>query len=220
MIILIGSQKGGVGKSTVACNLASILVGEGRDVMLVDADYRQATASMWVSERKASHPDLPKVNSVQKYGEIDDALFDMGGRYQYLIVDAAGHDSEELRSAMLAADVLIMPFRPTQPDLDTLLYMSKLIRDSKRVNPDLKPYALINAAPTNSQSKDVPFGMDAINEYDQITPLNTVLHHRRIYWDAMAEGMGVSEMIDKSESGIRAKTEITNLAMEILNETL
>ena len=50
MILIIGSRKGGCGKSTVAINIAAELARLGKDVVLVDAD-RQATAANWVEDR-------------------------------------------------------------------------------------------------------------------------------------------------------------------------
>ena len=218
MIVTIGGQKGGTGKSTMACNFAAILAIDN-DVLLVDAD-RQTTSSLWVAERKRSYSGHPKVNSVQKYGEIDDALLDLGSRYSHVIVDAAGHDSTELRSSMTVCDILLMPFRPSQPDLATLPYMIALIRASKRVNPKMMPYAFINAAPTNSQSKDITLARDAIAEYTGIRLLETSLCDWRIYRDAMSEGLGVVEMTDKSESSIRAKTAMKKLVEEVMHETI
>ena len=51
MIILIGSEKGGVGKSTLATNLATALALKGSDIILVDAD-RQSTSANWSQDRK------------------------------------------------------------------------------------------------------------------------------------------------------------------------
>jgi chromosome partitioning protein len=217
MIILVGNQKGGCGKSTTACNIAGILVNNGKDVMLVDAD-RQITTSLWVAERKSSYPKQPKINSMQKYGEVDDALVDLDHRYQYVIVDAAGHDSSELRSALTVCDVLLMPFRPSQPDLATLPVMSLLIKTSKRVNPKIKVFAFVNSAPTNTQDKDSDFAREAIAGVSDINLLSTTVYDRRIYRDGMAEGLAVIEMPDKSSSAITAKGEMKKILAEILNE--
>ncbi len=51
MIILIGSQKGGCGKSTTAVNICAELASQGHDVVLVDAD-RQCTSANWAMDRK------------------------------------------------------------------------------------------------------------------------------------------------------------------------
>ena len=74
MIILIGSQKGGCGKSTTAVNISAELANKGHDVVLVDAD-RQSTAANWAMDR-AENKALPKVNCVQKYDNIRDTLLD------------------------------------------------------------------------------------------------------------------------------------------------
>jgi len=72
MIILLGSYKGGCGKSTLATSLAAMLAGAGGDVVLVDAD-KQSTASTWAADREAD-PSLPAVACVQKYDNIRQTL--------------------------------------------------------------------------------------------------------------------------------------------------
>ena len=147
MIILIGSQKGGCGKSTTAVNICAELAGKGHDVVLVDAD-RQCTSANWAMDR-IENTELAKVHCIQKYENIRDTLLDLDKRYEYVIVDAAGRDSRELRTGMIAAHMLIVPFRPSQPDLDTLPNMQEIIIQAKDLNPDLKVYGLITMAPTN-----------------------------------------------------------------------
>ena len=65
MIALIGSQKGGCGKSTTAVNLSAALASKGHDVALVDSD-RLSTAASWVLDRTENN-QLPVVHCVQKY---------------------------------------------------------------------------------------------------------------------------------------------------------
>ena len=96
MILLIGSQKGGCGKSTIAVNICATLVENGNDTVLVDAD-RQPTAATWVIDR-SKHKNLPLVHCVQKYENIRNTLLDLNNRYKYVVVDTAGRDSRELRT--------------------------------------------------------------------------------------------------------------------------
>lgn len=123
MIVLFGSRKGGCGKSTTAVNVCAALAHRGNDVVLVDADPL-STAAKWVLDRD-ENPDLPKVHCVQKYDNIRDTLVDMNNRYEYVIVDAPGKDSRELRTGMTAAHKLIIPFKPSNADLDTLDELQK-----------------------------------------------------------------------------------------------
>jgi len=109
MILMIGSQKGGCGKSTMTVNLCAQLVQQQNDVVLVDAD-RQSTASNWIMDRSDNKTNPSIVHCVQKYENIGATLVDLDKRYQYIVVDAAGRDSRELRTGMIVADILIIPF--------------------------------------------------------------------------------------------------------------
>lgn len=209
MIILIGSQKGGCGKSTTAVNISAFLSGNGHDVVLVDAD-RQCTAANWAMDRD-ENPELAKVHCVQKYENIRETLIDLDKRYEYVIVDAAGRDSRELRTGMTAAHILIVPFRPSQPDLDTLPNMQEIITQAKDLNPGLKIFGLITMAPTNPIIHEEKDARDCLNDYPEITLLKTMICDRKCYRDAMSDGVGVIEMDNP-----KAKTEIKNLVAEVL----
>lgn len=209
MIILIGSQKGGCGKSTTAVNISAELAGREHDVVLVDAD-RQCTAANWAMDR-VENPALSKVHCVQKYENIRDTLLDLDQRYEYVIVDAAGRDSRELRTGMTAAHILVVPFRPSQPDLDTLPNMQEIIIQAKDLNPDLKVYGLITMAPTNPIIHEEADARECLNDYPEIKLLSTMIRDRKVYRDAMSDGLGVVEMDNP-----KAKMEIKKLVEEIL----
>ncbi len=208
MIYLVGSQKGGCGKSTIAVNLSAALAKQGKDVVLVDAD-RQPTASNWVRDR-AEKLDIPVVHSIQKYDNIRSTLLDLRERYEFVIVDVAGRDSRELRTGMTAADVLLLPFRPSQPDLDTLSNLQEVITQARDMNADLKVYALITMAPTNPLISEVKDAQDYLQDYPDIQLLETVICDRKVYRDAMSEGLGVVEM-----SNPKAVDEMNALLKEV-----
>ncbi|GAB6035419.1 AAA family ATPase [Galenea microaerophila] len=209
MIIHVGNQKGGCGKSTLAVNIAAELSRRGKDVILVDAD-RQETSSFWALERQER--DLPKVSHVQLYENIYESVKDLAKRYEYLIIDSAGRDSRELRTGMVASDILLTPFRPSQPDLDVLQKFSKVVQEAKDFNPSLKVYSLFNLAPTNPQIKEVEEAEEYMSLFPDFQLLNTVIRDRKVYRDAMSYGMSVVEMDNE-----KAKQEIKSLIGEILD---
>jgi chromosome partitioning protein len=215
MIILIAGQKGGCGKSTIATNIAAALASDGSDVMLVDAD-RQITSSTWWSERKRSHPTLPKIQCVQKYDEIDSTLEDLADRYGYVVVDAAGHDSYEMRSALVVSDIVLSPFCPSQADLDTLTTMSMLVKKAKKLNPKMQAYSLINRAPTNPKVRDTQLAVEVMLEYPELTLLDAIIRDRGVYRDALGEGLGVIEKTGRSDSEVNSREEIKALIAEML----
>lgn len=209
MIILIGSQKGGCGKSTTAVNICAELARNKRDVVLVDAD-RQSTAANWITDRSANE-NLPVVHCIQKYENIRETLLDLDKRYEYVIVDAAGRDSRELRTGMTAANILLVPFRPSQPDLDTLPNLQEIITQAHDLNPELMVYGLITMAPTNPIVHEADEAKQYLKDYPKIKLLNSIIRDRKIYRDAMSEGLGVVEMDNR-----KAIDEIQSLMQEIL----
>src|SRR6188768_2160029 len=85
MIILIGGEKGGTGKSTVATNLSAGLALASRDVLLVDAD-RQGTARWWCDRRQETD-GLAAVQCVQRYGRLNGVVRDMASRFDDVVID-------------------------------------------------------------------------------------------------------------------------------------
>lgn len=208
MIVLIGSQKGGCGKSTTAVNICADLARKGHDVVLVDAD-RQCTSANWAMDRSANE-SLPVVHCIQKYENIRDTLLDLDQRYEYVIVDAAGRDSRELRTGMTAAHTLLVPFRPSQPDLDTLPNLQEIITQAKDLNPSLIVRGLITMAPTNPVVHETDEAREYLQDYPEIQLLSTIVRDRKVFRDAMSEGMGVVEMGNE-----KASQEILSLMQEV-----
>ncbi|HHA1396854.1 division plane positioning ATPase MipZ [Enterobacter soli] len=209
MIILVGGHKGGSGKSTSTVNICVELVRNGKDVVLVDGDV-QATSARFVNDR-SDHEELPPIHCVQKYGNIRETLLDLKGRYEFVVADVAGRDSRELRTAMTAADILLVPFRPSQPDLDTLEHLDEVITQAKDLNPDLKSYAVLTMAPSNPVINEIKDARSYLSEYPQLKLLNTIIRDRKVYRDCMAEGKGVVEMANS-----KARAEIQLLVKELL----
>jgi chromosome partitioning protein len=216
MIILIGGKKGGSGKSTITMNLASELARQKKDVMIVDTD-RQSSTAEWATERIRNQSTLPEIFCVQKYNEIHTTLLDLNKRYEYVLVDTAGRDAPELRSAMIVANKLLIPVRPSQLDLNTIPDMQKIIQESKLVNPNLLTLAVLSMAPTNPIVNEAKEAREFLAEFPSITLLKTIVRDRKIYRDAVSEGLGVVEIDKTSESARKAKKEIQDLAKEIFN---
>ena len=205
----IGGEKGGTGKSTIATNLAAYLADRSDDVVLLDADS-QGTASRWVERRNNSHPELPKVHCVQKAGDIFETIRDLSTRYQQVIIDAGGRDSEELRSAMIAAQKLYTPLKASQPDLETTMNINQLVKLACGLNPSLKAYAVISMAPTHPAITEAQEAYELLMELPDIELSRVFIRERKVFRDAMVEGKGVIESKNR-----KAKAEIQLLAGEI-----
>jgi len=210
MILLIGGEKGGSGKSCLAQNIAVYLQMKKRDVLLLDADP-QGTTTDWVKEREANEA-LVNLSSVQASGNIRQTVKDLSKRYGDIVIDAGGQDSEALRSAMTIATHMLLPFRPKRRDLKTLTNVEQLMKLAKAVNPDLIARAVITQCPAlPSQARRISDAKAACKSFD-LEALEAITTHRNIYDDADEDGYSVLEM--KSDG--KAQEEIKILVNEFL----
>lgn len=191
MIVVIGNGKGGVGKTTTAVNLAVCHANAGHDVCLVDIDQRPQAATFI-----AHHPkELPRIHCLQKQGDVFDTLKDLETRYEQVIVDAGGFDAPELRSAILAAQRLVVPTRPSQLDIWALESMEDLIKKAKVYNRELAVFSLITAVNPNPKITEAEDAKEKILEFSTLHQLiPTFIHDRKIYRDAFICGKGAIEM--------------------------
>jgi len=208
MILLLGGEKGGTGKSTMAVNLGVWLAREGADVVLIDTDP-QRTASHFIDRRNAID-GIPVVHCAEKHGNVFDTVRDLGKRYEQVIVDAGGRDSEELRTALVAAHIVYCPLKASQPDLETSVHMNELVKLARGMNPDLQARLVISMGPTNPVIHEAQEAQELLEDLNEFRLSEVVIRDRKVYRDAMAEGRGVIEM-----SNEKATTEIEALAREI-----
>jgi len=214
MIILIGSEKGGTGKTTLTTNLATYHSNQGRDVLLVDTD-KQGSASAWAATRDAT--DCKRISSIQKFGKsLTSELKALETKYDDIIVDAGGRDSVELRAALLAADKLYIPLIPSQIDVWTLGVMKTLIEESQLFNQSLKPHFVISRASTNPAVTEVDEVKETLSEIDDIPLCQTIIRERIAYRKAPKNGMGVTEL-RPPERDPKANAELKSLYAEIFN---
>jgi chromosome partitioning protein len=208
MILLLGGEKGGTGKSTVAVNLAVWLAQQGTDAILIDTDP-QRTASRFVDRRNALD-GVPVVHCAEKHGNVFDTVRDLGKRYEQVIVDAGGRDSEELRTALVATRMVYCPLKASQPDLETSVHMNELVKLARGMNPNLQARLVISMGPTNPAIHEAQEAQQLLGELTEFSMSDVVIRDRKVYRDAMAEGRGVIEMANE-----KATAEIEALAKEI-----
>lgn len=211
MIVLIGGEKGGPGKTTIATNLAAMRTSEIEDVLLVDTD-KQPTSSYWCSLRE-DKSILPRVSSVQKYDKaVRTEILELKRKYTDIIIDAGGRDSPELRGALLVCDKAIFPLRPSQFDLWTLGRLHSLVETASEINEKLKAFVVINQASPNPAVKEADEMRAFLDEFDDIKMLNTVICERISFRRSALHGMAVAEY--KPED-TKATEEMTSLYKEI-----
>jgi chromosome partitioning protein len=142
MIITVGNTKGGVGKTTIALNLAIARALQGRDVWLIDGD-RQGTAQTAITIR-AENGKQPAI-SCAHYPDgstLRAQVIQTGPKFQDIIIDAGGRDSTALRAALILSDVLVIPFAPRSLDVWALADIDNLIQEARAVRDGLRVIAM------------------------------------------------------------------------------
>jgi chromosome partitioning protein len=126
VIVLVGSEKGGVGKSMIAAHAAVRLSMTGKPTFLADADPQQ-TSLRWAIARKKNRPDSPTVESASLVGDLRPEIAKIAKDYGHIVIDCGGSDSTALRSGMLLAHRMIIPSRVARRDIETLQHVSQLV---------------------------------------------------------------------------------------------
>lgn len=212
MIITIGSHKGGTGKSTLTTNLAASYQAAGNRVVVIEADPSVSTTSTWAARRE-EHDKLTPVTVLRKTGRLASTLRDLQQAFDVIIVDTAGKDSVELRSAALVSDVLLTPTNADKPDLDSTSEFITRMDEARDSNEDLKILVVISRAPTHAKSRFRDEAIAALCENtEEFALADTVVFNRRIYPDALKDGMSVIEAPARTS---QACEEVQNLAQEI-----
>lgn len=202
-IFTIANRKGGVGKTTIATNLAVEFSRRGK-VLLVDGD-EQKSAYKWNKYRQ------DKLQSIFVLDNLIDTLEPLNNEYDFIVIDVAGRDSQIFREALLISDKLIIPTQASLIDLEVLEYVSEKVAQAHENNSDLKSLVVINKAPTNYRNAETGQAQAFIGQFDNLMLLNTIIHDRKAFRDAFVESLSVSEMSDP-----KASDELQQFLSEIL----
>lgn len=213
MILVIGGAKGGVGKSTLAINLVTMLATDGRKVLFVDAD-RIRSSSKFVEHRLNKKIPTPWRTICLQNNLVSSEVLQLLPDFDEVVIDAGGGDTVSQRHAIGIADLFIMPFKPAFPDIETMEEMRQIIILAKPFNPKLRVMALINQGSSGGSINEQ--GRRRLEKEAVIHKvLQTQINNRVSIRNSWSAGLGVIEMKPRDE---KACTELTNLYREIYEQ--
>ncbi len=212
MIVLFGHQKGGVGKSTIAINVAYQLQKKHKKLVLLDLDS-QNSALLFNQLRVGEN--LPTIKCVKESDiEFDDFINEYANNEDnLLIIDSGGYDSNINRAALIKADIIITPVGISQIEIFGLQKFRKILKEaSEALGKTVKTNVLLNNVDSRSKNK-----LNNLREYihnndKYFNPLNTIIYTRADYKNSYGDGLTVREL---NKKGL-AYQEIKQLAKEIL----
>lgn len=207
--ITIANVKGGCGKSTVALNLAVQLHQAGRGVLLIDADPSIRTLSTWEQDRQDT--GAPIIPVVHKTGMLHKTLSSLAAQHDVIIVDVPGKDSAEMRTALTASDLALVPVLPSQPDVDaTTGTLLEILAQAREYNEDLETLAVLTKVPTHIWSKEADEAAQILTDAG-LTPAGTRIHDRAVFRSSLSEGLSAPESTNS-----KAKAEIRTLTDQVM----
>ena len=204
MIITLAQGKGGVGKSTVAMNLAIEIQRRDSTVVVVDADRTLGTSRLWADDR--ANAGLPVLPVVSGEGNLVNLIQSLAGQYEHVIVDVKGGDTTELRTAVVASDLLVAPTSGQQADLDSIDRLSTSVAAARDLNPDLDVLVVLNRVSPQGRANEVGDAKTYLSDYPEFRLANTVFVTAKAWDKARSEGRGVVEIPGKAKAAMQVLT--------------
>lgn len=180
-VITLVTQKGGSGKSTLALSLAVAAEEAGERVFVLEVD-KQGTASKWADRRQVETPGFDRVTSEPQLDTALSAINKQG--YSLVVLDTPGTDSPLVTATIRAADLCLVPTRPTPADLEATTPTLEAIQATRR-----KFAFVLNQCPVRSaRLSEAAAGLRVLGLLAE-----PCIVQRNDHQDALGEGLGVTE---------------------------
>jgi len=213
-IIVVTQFKGGSGKTTVSMLLAGTLARRGFKVLVVDADP-QGTATRWAAAAPDDVPFPAAVMSLSVAGsKVHREVAKVAEDYEMILIDCPpAADSPVPQSALLVADLALVPVIPSPLDLWSSTGIRQVIETISQINEGLQARLVINALePRTSLAKEV---VDILSAFG-IPRVNTALHHRTVYRQSAVFGGTVHLFGSKAAPAIEEVERLTDEVLALL----
>lgn len=204
-VVALAAQKGGVGKTTLATNLARSFQRAGRRVLLVDCD-EQRTATDW-SMSAGEGEEVPTVTQ-QQNPTLDRTLPELGEGFDRVVIDGAAHAKGMIVSAAKVADLVLIPVQPSAADVWSAEETVEIVRARQEVTGGQPRGGLVvsRAITGTNLAEGVTGALEGFS-----LPVLEGTRQRVAYAEALGTGRGVQDLSPSS----KAAAEIDRLTADV-----
>lgn len=208
-ILAISNLKGGVGKSTIAQNIAAQFAQNGVKVCIADTDTEQKTSAKWATLRDSSLVPIPVFTIAQE--KVSQEILGLKQKYDLVIVDGTPALTELTTRIIILSDLVVVPILPGGGDIWALENFLERYQEAK-VTKESYGGKVDIAVVVNRYSERTTLDREVVNAIQDfgVTILATKLANRVSYREATIQGISVHETKDE-----KAKQEIADLTKEI-----
>jgi chromosome partitioning protein len=207
-IVGIIQVKGGVGRSTIATNLAAVF-SDRKPTALIDCDLPQGTSASWFAVRKAEAPPLNlTLATVRDYRELIIRAKELSQDHRYIIIDAPPRIAEMTRAVIVMSTLCLVPLGASAAEIWSTADLLETINAARSYRADIDVRIVWNRF--RAQTREAIDLSEAARNELGLKELNTRLGYRVAYSEALARGLAVNEWLDKT-----AHNEIEALAAEV-----
>jgi chromosome partitioning protein len=209
-VIVVGGEKGGVGKTTLSLQFAALLAAYKRRVIILDTDS-EPSALAWLGERPEH---LPRIEGRFEPHHVGTRAELLALGFDDVVIDAGAGDTEVLRSGLEVADLLISPFKPSQLDVwKARKVADRIARVRRETNPGLRAFACVNcASPLQARQEEARDALALLRHFEAWTVADTVVYDRKAFVTTGALGLAVHEL---GRRGNQAADEVWSLVEEM-----
>jgi chromosome partitioning protein len=189
-ILAVANSKGGVGKSTLATNLAAEGAACGLRVLLVDTDP-QSSSTVFAATREEDRPAFRVVQMIQPI--LHRELPELSAPYDLVVIDTGARETKTFRSALAAADEVLIPVTPSAYDIWASEDVFAVI-DELSATRDLRARVVLNQViPRTRVASEAIEALEELTAAEGVELLATRIHSRVAWKMSSGKGLAVTE---------------------------
>jgi chromosome partitioning protein len=209
MVISVINLKGGVGKTTIAINLAVAFAHKGKKVCIIDTDKEQLSAVKWSGQRD---DDKPTVTVITVGEKLIREVQTHAKNFDIVVLDGSPQLGELANNTLIASDIVIVPVANSVLEFWSMDNFAARFKQAKQLKEGVGG-SIIGLCIFNRYNDKQNLSREmkeALKQFPEFAALETTIADRIAYKEAMMQGLGVIEYKDA-----KAKKEIQNLTEEV-----